>query len=309
MNAVLVSVYIPTHNRRALLERALASVLEQSHACLEAIVVDDGSTDSTGDFLAEVARSDPRVVVLRNQTPQGACFSRNRGILQSRGRFVTGLDDDDFFLPDRLGRFLEAWNGDCLGLYSDVELVQPTGRKRIRKAKECDFNALLSKNVVGNQAFLPADIAKSTAFDSKLSIWQDLDYWLGITRGGGSLRNIGHATMIVDAMHGAARISAANARCIDHSIEVITKKYELTKRQEHVLTLQKIKFYRAPRSFSSALKIARAGSLGLGSRALLAATKTHLAGAARSLVTQARNGGRHPAPASRDAGEGERETP
>src|SRR5690606_27836296 len=97
---MLVTIYIPTYNRCHLLQRAVDSVLSQTHTDLEIIIVDDGSTDGTHDWLAQLAQQEPRVRYILKPENSGACVSRNIAIEQARGEFVTGLDDDDHFAPD-----------------------------------------------------------------------------------------------------------------------------------------------------------------------------------------------------------------
>jgi glycosyltransferase involved in cell wall biosynthesis len=103
-----VSVVIPTHDRRAWLELTLRSVLRQSDDDLEVIVVDDGSTDDTAETLAGL--SDPRVRVIRHDTPRGVGASRNDGAARANGEWIAFVDDDDLWAPDKLARQLEAAN-------------------------------------------------------------------------------------------------------------------------------------------------------------------------------------------------------
>jgi glycosyltransferase involved in cell wall biosynthesis len=103
---VKVSVVIPTHNRRSWLRLTLQSVLQQQDPDLEAIVVDDGSTDDTLEMLAVV--SDPRVRVIRHDSPQGVAASRNHGAAEARGAWVAFVDDDDLWSPEKLARQVDA---------------------------------------------------------------------------------------------------------------------------------------------------------------------------------------------------------
>jgi glycosyltransferase involved in cell wall biosynthesis len=104
-----VSVYIPTRNRVDLLAAAVRSVLAQQFTDLELIVVDDASTDGTVLFLESITREDRRVRALRNESPRGAPASRNKAITQATGDFITGLDDDDTFEPQRLSALHDCW--------------------------------------------------------------------------------------------------------------------------------------------------------------------------------------------------------
>ena len=102
-----VSVVIPTRSRWHLLSAAaLPSALEQVGVRHEVIVVDDGSTDETPERLAAV--SDPRLVVIRHDTSGGVARARNAGIEAARGRWVSFLDDDDLWAPDKLSAQLAA---------------------------------------------------------------------------------------------------------------------------------------------------------------------------------------------------------
>jgi len=99
----LVSVYIPTLSRLELLKRALSSVLAQSMVDFEVIVVDDGSSDGTLEYLAEIGCINSKVKYISNSSGKhGACRSRNIAIHAASGKFVAGLDDDDYFHPNRL---------------------------------------------------------------------------------------------------------------------------------------------------------------------------------------------------------------
>lgn len=97
----LVSVVVPTYNRAQLLPRALQSALSQTHASLEIIVVDDGSTDSTREVVGRIADADSRVRYV-HQANQGLAGARNTGIATAQGDYVTFLDSDDELCPDHV---------------------------------------------------------------------------------------------------------------------------------------------------------------------------------------------------------------
>lgn len=88
----LVSVIIPTFNRRAMVAEAVASVQAQTMGAWECLVVDDGSTDGTAEAIEAVA--DERVHLLRQEN-RGVAAARNRGIATSRAPLVAFLDSDD----------------------------------------------------------------------------------------------------------------------------------------------------------------------------------------------------------------------
>ena len=90
------SVIIPTHGRPAFLQEAVASVLSQSFADSEVIVVDDGNDEPAN------VPADGRVRVLRHDVNRGAAAARNTAIRAARGRYICFLDDDDVYPPGRL---------------------------------------------------------------------------------------------------------------------------------------------------------------------------------------------------------------
>jgi glycosyltransferase involved in cell wall biosynthesis len=112
--APTVSIILPTHNRRHVLPRAIASICGQTFTDFEAIVIDDGSTDDTRQFLSEI--DDPRIVPVILEANAGACAARNVGLARARGEFVTFLDSDDEFHPEKLERQVKRFRENPHGL-------------------------------------------------------------------------------------------------------------------------------------------------------------------------------------------------
>ena len=92
------SVIIPTYNRETFLPKAIDSVLSQDYNNYEIIVIDDGSTDNTVKLMNDYLAKDKRIKFLINDENKGVSYSRNRGINEAKGEFVTFLDSDDIFL-------------------------------------------------------------------------------------------------------------------------------------------------------------------------------------------------------------------
>lgn len=93
-----ISVVIPVYNRKDIVGRALDSVRRQTLAPDEIIVVDDGSTDGTGEF---VAANYPEAKIFRQEN-QGCPAAKNTGIHKSISEYIAFLDSDDVWLPDKL---------------------------------------------------------------------------------------------------------------------------------------------------------------------------------------------------------------
>jgi glycosyltransferase involved in cell wall biosynthesis len=102
----MISVVLPTYNRATTLPRAVNSVLRQSLPDWELIIVDDGSTDDTPQFLASIR--DPRVVVYRHPENRGVTAAKNTGLDHIRGDWFTMLDSDDEMTSDALAVMIEC---------------------------------------------------------------------------------------------------------------------------------------------------------------------------------------------------------
>ena len=107
----LVSVVMPVYNREKFVAEAIESILRQTLADLEFIIVDDGSTDGSLTIIRDYAKRDPRIRVFAFPENRGEATARNEGMAHVAGKYVTGMDSDDVSLPQRLEKqtaFLEA---------------------------------------------------------------------------------------------------------------------------------------------------------------------------------------------------------
>ena len=107
MENVLVSVVIPVYNVEAYLRECIDSVLSQTYPHFEIILVDDGSTDSSGAICEEYVNQDHRITVIHKQNG-GLSSARNAGLDKASGQYVYFLDSDDWILPDALESLVSA---------------------------------------------------------------------------------------------------------------------------------------------------------------------------------------------------------
>jgi glycosyltransferase involved in cell wall biosynthesis len=179
-----VSVVIPAYNRVDFLGRAIDSVLDQRYENVEAIVVDDGSSDGTADLAEERAALDPRVRVIR--TPHlGVSAARNAGIRQVRGDYVAFLDADDWLSEDKLSLQVGALlaHPDVDLVYSDHQLVMESDggvRDERRGHPPRPFpEILVYRNWFAIMAALArrALIDRVGGFDPTLHGGEDWDFW------------------------------------------------------------------------------------------------------------------------------------
>ncbi|MFN5308085.1 MAG: glycosyltransferase family 2 protein [Candidatus Kapaibacterium sp.] len=113
------SVIMPTYNRAQLIERALQSLLAQTEKDWELIIVDDGSTDNTNELIRRFIADNPQYAVRYSyHSNRGTGLSRNAGIMQACGMYVTFLDSDDEYDTDHL-----AIRRSIILDYPDVDLI------------------------------------------------------------------------------------------------------------------------------------------------------------------------------------------
>jgi glycosyltransferase involved in cell wall biosynthesis len=172
-----VSVVIPTHNRAELVKRAVQSVLNQSYANVEIIVVDDGSSDDTSSALEEFITAG-LIRYIRHDSPQGASAARNSGIMAANGKYITGLDDDDIFEPSRIEELINAYEPNYSFVYSYSYIIR-NGRKFLRRyASHITLKKILYRNLVGNQILTERRrMTEIGGFDTELPARQDHDMW------------------------------------------------------------------------------------------------------------------------------------
>lgn len=98
-NLPLISVIIPVFNVEKYLRTCLNSVINQTYSCLEILLIDDGSSDKSGEICAEFARKDVRIRLF-SQPNSGQAVARNLGLDNAQGEFVSFVDSDDVIAPD-----------------------------------------------------------------------------------------------------------------------------------------------------------------------------------------------------------------
>ena len=186
----LVSAILTTHNRAALLPRALDSMVAQTYENIELIVVDDGSTDATPDVI-EKYQDHIAIEYIRNEESKGACRARNIGIEAASGLYVAGLDDDDAWHEKRIAELVEAHSEDVACVTSDTLMVYPNYEAPWHKRKLITLDKLLFTNLVGNQVLVRRNrIQEVGGFDEKLTAAQDYDLWVRLCDRFGPIRNV-----------------------------------------------------------------------------------------------------------------------
>lgn len=179
-----VSVIMSVYNGEAYLKEAIESVRVQTFRNWELIVINDCSTDATGDILAELVLQDERIKVCTNEVNLKLPASLNKAVSLCRGKYIARMDADDICLPQRLEkqyRFMEEHPN--VALSSCRFLVMKNGVYASGGAGgRCDYDAIKAMLLVANPILHPgviarAEVIKKFPYDTTLTCTEDLELW------------------------------------------------------------------------------------------------------------------------------------
>lgn len=238
-----ISVIIPNHNCIQFLPKAIDSALQQADVSLEIIVVDDGSTDSSREWL-EKTEAKFNIVKVLKQKHRGVIAARNAAIQQATGEFIAFLDADDNWYPNKLKPQLDYMreNPDCGLTFTNYQHIDMENNiiidcftywsefKPYRHPRTASYhtlsdaaNALLITNVIGTSSVMVRKqvIQDVGAFDPTLKSASDWDCWLRIAL----VSKIAFTErMTMDYMMRAGSVTAQKRNRIN-AMETITKKF------------------------------------------------------------------------------------
>ncbi len=181
------SVVIPAYNASSFITDCIESVIRQTDADFEIIVVNDGSTDDTACAVLEL--SDSRLKLI-NRSNGGLAAARNTGVSVARGELVAFLDADDRWLPDKLAAHRQVYSDYPetsvtydWATFIDAEGNQ-TGLYMSQRKKEVTHQDLMIKNYLGNGStsiVRRSVLEESGGFDEKLPRLVDRELWVRLT--------------------------------------------------------------------------------------------------------------------------------
>lgn len=178
-----VSVVMPAYEAAGTIGAAVASVLWQTYADLELVVVDDGSGDETG----AIAAAHPGPVRVVRQENAGVAAARNRGIAGACGELIAFCDADDILLPQHLEALVATFEGSGLGIATaNSYWLLPGGidPSRVRfkgrfPAPGTQRRAILEQNFVSTMSLFPRALVDEIGpFDERRRQAEDWDFWL-----------------------------------------------------------------------------------------------------------------------------------
>lgn len=186
----LISIIMPSYNTASFIAEAIQSVLNQTYANFELIIVDDGSNDTSKEVVANF--SDKRIVFIPLKDNCGPQYVRNLALSQAKGDYIAFLDSDDIWEKDKLQNQIEIMSCNNVALsYTPYSIINENGQKtgEFFPRKKLSYRDLL----------LSCDIGNSTAiYDAKIlgkiesgSIRHDYELWLKILKQGHIAQCIG----------------------------------------------------------------------------------------------------------------------
>lgn len=209
-NMPLISVALPVYNGEKYLEEAIDSILAQTCADFELIIIDDGSTDDSLKILREYEKRDSRIHLISREN-KNLVATLNQIISLARGKWIARMDQDDIALPHRFARqleWLEQTEADICGSW--VQFFG-TADKRILKHPQSD-SAIKTEMFFGcpfahPSVMMKASLAKLLPYDDAWEKCEDYDLWERAARAGWRMTNVPE-TLLRYRQH-AAQISSA----------------------------------------------------------------------------------------------------
>lgn len=181
MSNPLVSILLPVFNGERHVREALDSVLSQQYSNWELVIVDDCSTDSTPDILAEYAARDERIYVYRNAQNKRLPATINEAFARSNGSYITWTSDDNILEPNALSVMVRALDGNP-GIdlvYCDVVYVGEDGRELGSRCTVASPRLLYFYNTVQACFMYRRHVQEQLGgYDTDLFLVEDYDFWL-----------------------------------------------------------------------------------------------------------------------------------
>jgi glycosyltransferase involved in cell wall biosynthesis len=182
----LVSIITPTYNSEKFISATIQSVQNQTYSNWELIIIDDCSTDSTVEIINNKIKSDSRIKLHSITENKGTGVARNHGITTSKGSYISFLDSDDLWKPNKLERQLDFMKENNLAFtFSFYECIDESGDSlNIRKEAPIltTYNKLFFCNYIGNSTA----IYNATIFGkipiNQIRKRQDWMLWLTIVK-------------------------------------------------------------------------------------------------------------------------------
>lgn len=150
----LVSIIVPVYNVKKYIRETVASVIAQTYTDWELLLVEDGSSDGTVEIIAGLmeAGGDSRIRLIRQPSNMGAARARNRGLMEAGGRYISFLDADDLWVPEKLERELSFLKEKGAAfVFTGYEFADENGKgtgKVVRVPETLNYRQALSNTTI-----------------------------------------------------------------------------------------------------------------------------------------------------------------
>lgn len=221
MTNIFVSIILPTFNRRELVQQAIQSVLVQTYANFELVVIDDCSNDGTKEVLERISEQDSRLVVVYNDTNRGVHIARNTGLSISKGDLICFLDSDDQWKPNKLRAQVQLMTtSSAIACHCDVEYLDVISGKRkiVKFPRRVTAERLLERNyLIMSAVMFKKDCIKDMVFNDVFH--EDYDFHLSVfSKNGGFSLNTTKIDLIY--LHHQGNLTKNKLKSIIHHFGV-----------------------------------------------------------------------------------------
>lgn len=275
----LISVIVPTYERKDYLKRAILSIGAQTYRPLELVVILDGQPTSpsnqvTADELKKWVGEGVSIIILQNESPSGGARARNQGISNAHGSFVAFLDDDDAWLPGKIQEQLNAFQlNQSLSVVScDYQVLKNetfSGEVTLSENNGPNIKqSLLLSNVLGSCSLCmvkKSELDAIQGFDEELLSCQDWDLWLRLANGFGGIYVVPQ-TLTLYREHAMPRISNDTWKRVSGYSRMVVKhrqEYPPTVLAFHTLRIVQTGLKRVPTLYKASRTLGRCIRYGL----------------------------------------------
>lgn len=236
MNEDLISIIIPVYNVELFIEDCILSVLNQTYKNLEIILINDGSTDNSGNICKKLSSQFSNIILI-NKNNEGVSAARNDGIKISKGKYLTFVDGDDILASDYIEKSYKFLKENNLMIVRNNYKFFDNGKFIINQDLNCSFlennkNSflhLIQKGEVKTYVWLllidRTLFDDTLLFDSNLKIYEDYDFYMRLF-----VKNVNFGFLDNDGYYyrlriGSAVLSETSSFNMLNSYTVIYKKY------------------------------------------------------------------------------------
>ncbi len=200
----LVSILLPAYNSESYIKQTIDSILQQTYAEFELLIINDGSTDNTSNIIDSY--TDKRIQYIKNNGNQGLIFTLNKGIELAKGKYIARIDADDICLPQRIEKQV-AWmqqNTNTAVLATTVQFInehnEPTGFWPLDL--QTITSSAIKKNMVWQcciahpSVMMRSEVIKNYRYNVYQKHTEDYDLWLQLLADGFVIEKINEPLLL-----------------------------------------------------------------------------------------------------------------